>query len=104
LGARERSGSRRHAMRSTPESTISIAPTAGHFYSPGALEPLDRAAARLGNDPEALRELCEVAAERCGDVAVAYLEAGVVAFNTDGCWRFRLPVSMSAAAPQGDDQ
>jgi hypothetical protein len=91
-------------MRGTPESTISTAPTAGHFYSPGALETLEQAAARLGDDPEALRRRCELAAERCGDVAVAYLEAGVVAFSTDGVWRFRLPVSMGIAAPQGGDQ
>jgi hypothetical protein len=91
-------------MRNTSESTISTATTAGHFYSPGTLETLEHAAARLGEDPERLRERCEAGAERCGDVAVAHLEGGVVGFNTDGSWRLRLPISSGAAAPRGDGQ
>jgi hypothetical protein len=90
-------------MRST-ESTISTTPTAGHFYSPGALDTLEQAAVRLGDDPERLRVRCEAVAERCGDVAVAHLEGGVVGFNTDGSWRFRLPIAPGCGAPRGDGQ
>jgi hypothetical protein len=79
-------------MRNTSECTVPVAPTAGHFYSPGALDSLEGAAVRLGEDQERLRERCELAAEQCGDVAVAQLDGGVVAFKTEGSWRFRLPL------------
>lgn len=64
----------------------------GYFYQPGALEPLESAAQRMGRTPEELRETCERSVERCGDVVVAHLPDGVVGFRTEGRWRFRFPV------------
>jgi hypothetical protein len=90
----------RRTIVDTPHVT---APTAGHFYSPGGLETLERAAVRLGSDPEQLRQHCEHVAERCGDVAVAHVGAGVVAFKTEGGWRFRFPLR-SCASPDGERQ
>jgi len=72
-------------------STQSTLVTTGYHYKPGALDPLESAAARLGTSAEALQERCEREAERCGDVAVAYLDAGVVAFRAGGEWRLRFP-------------
>jgi hypothetical protein len=74
-----------------------LRPTEGHFYTPGALESLERAAARLGCAPEPLRADCERRAEHCGNVAVAHLDGGVVAFKCGEAWRFRLPVVAPAA-------
>jgi hypothetical protein len=92
-------------MRKTIDNTTrATEPTAGHFYAPGSLDTLERAAARLGSEPEQLRVHCERVAERCGDVAVAHLAEGVVAFEADGCWRFRFPVCADSPSPDGERQ
>ncbi len=74
--------------------------TPGYHYEPGALVSLEQAADRLALDRERLRECCEVAAERCGDIAVAHLEAGVVAIESGGRWRFRLPFRFPLPSPR----
>lgn len=79
-------------MGTAIDLNLSTAPTAGHFYAPGVLLPLEAAAARLGAGPQDLRARCERLAERCGDLAVAQLDDGVVGFEVRGAWRFRFPV------------
>jgi hypothetical protein len=66
--------------------------TDGYQYLLGALETLEPAAIRLGLRPEQLRRKCDREAERCGDVAITHMDAGIVAFKTGGIWRFRFPI------------
>jgi len=72
----------------------------GHPYALGSLDALDIAAAKLGVRPEELRTECERQAEQCGDVAIRLMEAGVVAFKTEGVWRFRFPVNQVATSTE----
>jgi hypothetical protein len=65
---------------------------------------LERAAKRLGVSVDSLRDHCEQLAERCGDVAVAHLRDGAVAFNTGDDWRFRFPLGAGAATTEGYDR
>ncbi len=89
-------------MQSYPnESPSSVS---GYFYRPGALEPLESAAARLEQTPEALRVACEGVLEKCGDVAVAHLPRGVVGFRTEGRWRFRFPVEPGESRVLGESE
>jgi hypothetical protein len=54
-------------------------------------ETIERAAARLMIDAEALRARCRRAARRQGRDVVAYLGAGVAAYKFGRSWRVRFP-------------
>jgi len=69
----------------------------GRQYALGVLDALEPAAAKLGMRPEQLRRACDRDAETCGDVAVAHMEAGVVAIRAGGVWRFRFPIVAPAS-------
>ncbi len=88
---------RNSARRSIPLSR----PTPGHFYALGPLDSLERAAKRLGVGADALRDHCERLAERAGDVAVAHLHAGAVAFKIGDTWRFRFPIGVGESVRGG---
>jgi hypothetical protein len=49
------------------------------------------AAAQLGIDEDALRARCRRAARRRGDIVIAHLGGGIVAFKFGRSWRFRFP-------------
>jgi hypothetical protein len=64
-----------------------------HFYvSRAPLCSLQQAAEAMCMMPSKLRALCVRRADRRGNVSVAQLDDGIVAFRTKGVWRFIIPI------------
>jgi hypothetical protein len=85
-------------MHSHDDRPIPFQLTAGYEYAPGIFDVLNQAAKKLNIDPQELNARCERDAERCGDIAVARLDRGVVAFKVQGEWRFRFPIRIAFEA------
>jgi hypothetical protein len=55
------------------------------------LDTIDSAAAKLCVAPTALRSRCRRAARQVGDMVVAKLGGGIIAFKFGASWRIRFP-------------
>ena len=80
------------AIRENFERPSNAPPRAGAAVtSVAVLDTIDSAAEKLCIAPTALRSRCRRAARRVGDMVIAKLGGGIIAFKFGASWRIRFP-------------